>query len=36
MTSIRELFAYSYCIIYQVNDDEAIVSAVIHGRRLLQ
>jgi len=33
---IREVFAYSYRIIYWINDEEIIVAAVIHGKRLLQ
>jgi len=33
--SIRELFAYSYRIIYIVEPDKALISAVIHGRRML-
>jgi plasmid stabilization system protein ParE len=34
--NIREVFAYSYRIIYSINDEEIIVAAVIHGKRLLQ
>lgn len=33
--SIRELFAYSYRIIYSVNQEEINVAAVIHGKREL-
>jgi addiction module RelE/StbE family toxin len=33
--SIREIFAYSYRIVYKINDDEINIAAVIHGRRLL-
>ena len=33
--SIRELFAYSYRIIYEVTQDHVTIAAVIHGRRLL-
>ncbi len=32
---IRELFAYSYRIIYEVGSDEVVIAAVIHGRRKL-
>jgi len=32
---IRELFAYSYRIIYQVGTDEVLIAAVIHGKRNL-
>ena len=31
--SIRELFAYSYRIIYRVTNDGVEVAAVVHGRR---
>lgn len=34
-TSIREIFAYSYRIIYRVNENEVRIAAVIHGRRVL-
>ncbi|MBX3295907.1 MAG: type II toxin-antitoxin system RelE/ParE family toxin [Acidobacteria bacterium] len=34
--SIRELFAYSYRIIYEVKDDEINIAAIVHGRRLLE
>ena len=33
--SIREVFAYDYRIIYRVEQDEVIVAAVIHGKRLV-
>ncbi len=33
---IRELLAYSYRIIYSVQEMEVVVSAVIHGKRILQ
>ncbi len=33
---IREVFAYSYRIIYRLVDDQITVSAVIHGKRILQ
>lgn len=33
--SIREIFAYSYRIIYRVKDEEIHVAAVVHGKRLL-
>ena len=32
---IREWFAYSYRIIYRVEDDVVTVAAIIHGKRLL-
>ena len=32
---IREKFIYSYRLIYQVSKNQAIVLAVIHGKRLL-
>ncbi|WGV24378.1 type II toxin-antitoxin system RelE/ParE family toxin [Halotia branconii] len=34
--TIREKFAYSYRIIYQVQDDTITITAVIHGKRLLE
>jgi len=33
---IREVFAYSYRIIYQLQQDEILIAAVIHGKRILQ
>ncbi len=35
-TSIRELFAYSYRIIYRIEPEQILIAAVIHGSRLLQ
>lgn len=32
----RELLAYSYRIIYRIEENEVMISAVIHGRRVLQ
>ena len=34
-SSIREVFAYSYRIIYCIDAEEITISAVIHGKRLL-
>jgi toxin ParE1/3/4 len=34
--NIRELLVYSYRIIYRLQDDEALIVAVIHGKRVLQ
>ena len=34
--NVREVFAYSYRIIYRLQQDEAIIAAVIHGKRILQ
>lgn len=34
--TIREKFAYSYRIIYQIPDDTVTIAAVIHGKRLLE
>lgn len=34
--NIRELIAYSYRIIYRIHEDEVLISAIIHGKRLLQ
>jgi plasmid stabilization system protein ParE len=33
--SIREWFAYSYRVIYRVEDEKITIAAVVHGRRLL-
>jgi len=33
---IREVFAYSYRIIYRLQQDEVLIAAIIHGRRILQ
>jgi toxin ParE1/3/4 len=34
--NIRELVLYSYRIIYRLQEDEALIVAVIHGKRILQ
>lgn len=34
--AIREVFAYSYRVIYQMNDEEVTIAAIIHGKRLLE
>ena len=34
--NVRELIAYSYRIIYRIQEDEVLIAAVIHGRRSLQ
>ena len=34
--NVRELIVYSYRIIYRLQDDEVVIAAVIHGKRLLQ
>ena|SRR5438445_8007549 len=34
--SIREIFAYSYRIIYRVDKEQVTIAAVIHGKRLLE
>src|SRR3954454_12273553 len=33
--SVREIFAYSYRIIYKITHDHIIVAAVVHGKRQL-
>ncbi|CAN5453627.1 type II toxin-antitoxin system RelE/ParE family toxin [soil metagenome] len=33
--AIREVFAYSYRVIYQINHGEITIAAVIHGKRLM-
>jgi len=32
---LREVFAYSYRIIYQVELDVVVIAAIIHGKRML-
>lgn len=32
--NIRERFVYSYRLIYQINDHDILIVAIIHGRRL--
>lgn len=34
--NIREQFAYSYRIIYRIQDETVTVAAVIHGKQLLE
>ncbi len=34
--NIRELVVYSYRVIYRLQEDEALIVAVIHGKRVLQ
>jgi plasmid stabilization system protein ParE len=34
--NVRELVVYSYRIIYRLQQDEALIVAVIHGKRVLQ
>jgi plasmid stabilization system protein ParE len=33
--SIREIFAYSYRIIYKITEDKVITAAVVHSKRIL-
>ena len=33
--NIREIFVYSYRLIYKINDDTVLFVAVVHGKRLL-
>jgi toxin ParE1/3/4 len=33
---IREVLAYSYRIIYRLQQDAVLIAAVIHGKRILQ
>lgn len=32
---MREVFAYSYRVIYRLEKDEVLIAAVIHGKRNL-
>ena len=34
--AIREVFAYSYRLIYRVESDQITVAAIVHGKRLLE
>lgn len=34
--SIREVFAHSYRIIYEISRNEVTIAAIIHGKRLLE
>ena len=34
--AIREVFAYSYRIIYEIEGDEITIAVIIHGKRLLE
>lgn len=34
--NLRELIVYNYRIIYRVEQDQALMVAVIHGKRVLQ
>ncbi len=34
--NIRELVVYNYRIIYRLQNEEALIVAVIHGKRILQ
>jgi plasmid stabilization system protein ParE len=34
--SLRERFAYSYRIIYRIQDQTVTIAAVIHGKQLLE
>ncbi len=35
-TNIREIFVYSYRLIYKINEDTILFVAVAHGKRLLE
>ena len=35
-TSIREIFIYSYRLIYKLNEQSILIVAVVHGKRLLE
>jgi len=34
--SIRECFVYSYRLIYRIQNNDVLIVAVVHGRRLLE
>ena len=35
-STIREIFIYSYRLIYKLNDNTVLFVAVVHGKRLLE
>ncbi len=35
-TTIREIFVYSYRLIYKLNQQDILLVAVVHGKRLLE
>lgn len=35
-TTYREIFIYSYRLIYQVKEDQVLIIAIIHGKRQLE
>jgi len=35
-TTIREIFIYSYRLIYKLNKEKILIIAIIHGKRLLE
>ena len=35
-SNIREIFIYSYRLMYQINEDTVLFVAVVHGKRLLE
>ena len=34
--NIREIFVYSYRLIYKINEDTVLFVAVVHGKRFLE
>lgn len=34
--AIREVFVYSYRVIYRTHDQRVLVAAVVHGKRMLE
>lgn len=34
--NVRELIAYSYRVIYRLQEDEIIIASIIHGKRSVQ
>ena len=35
-SSIREIFVYSYRLIYKLNKEKILIVAIVHGKRLLE
>jgi plasmid stabilization system protein ParE len=34
--NLREVFAYTYRIIYEIDGDSVTIAAVVHGNRMLE
>jgi len=34
--NVRELIVYSYRVVYRLQEDEVVIAAIVHGKRMLQ